>query len=63
MIMIAWLISLAVLVSAGPLVSKTVTPDDSCGLVGAGNNKGYTCNPSSLYGGRCCSQNGWCGIR
>ena len=59
--MIAWIIGLAGLVSAS-FVPIPITPDNSCGLVGAGNNNGYTCNPTALHVGHCCSQSGWCGI-
>lgn len=48
--------------SANPLlVPRAVTPDNTCGLVGNGNNKGYTCSTTVPGGGRCCSTNGWCG--
>ena len=43
------------------LVRRATSPDNTCGLVGAGANKGYTCIGSE--GGNCCSQNGWCGTK
>ena len=49
-------------VFANPLlISRAITPDNSCGLTGAGNNNGYTCSIAVAGGGRCCSTNGWCG--
>jgi hypothetical protein len=38
-------------------VDSQVTPDGTCGLIGAGNGTGYTC-PSN---NQCCSSSGWCG--
>ncbi|MCJ1243780.1 hypothetical protein MMC30_000977 [Trapelia coarctata] len=40
---------------------RTLTPDNTCGNIVAGNNKGYTCDPSDFWGGGCCSQYGYCG--
>ena len=45
----------------GFLDKRTLTPDNTCGDVSAGNNKGYTCNPNLPEGGNCCSANGYCG--
>ena len=33
-----------------------LTPDNTCGNVGNGKNKGYTCDPKSIQGGACCSE-------
>ena len=44
-----------------PVEKRTVTPDNTCGNIANGNNKGYTCNPSDPYGGPCCSSSGYCG--
>ncbi|KAI9726876.1 MAG: hypothetical protein M1834_001461 [Cirrosporium novae-zelandiae] len=52
------------LVVANPLhgfAKRTKTPNNTCGNKGAGNNKGYTCDPSNSYGGACCSTYGYCG--
>ncbi|RPB26806.1 glycoside hydrolase/deacetylase [Terfezia boudieri ATCC MYA-4762] len=40
-----------------PLVRRVESPDNTCGLAGAGNNHGYTCGTTAP----CCSQSGWCG--
>lgn len=40
---------------------RIVTPDNTCGNIANGNNKGYTCNPNDAYGGPCCSSSGYCG--
>ena len=45
----------------GFLDKRTLTPDNTCGAVAAGNNKGYTCDPTLPQGGNCCSANGYCG--
>ena len=45
-----------------PVDKRTVTPDNTCGNVAAGNNHGYTCDPNNAYGGPCCSQAGYCGL-
>lgn len=34
---------------------RVVSPDNTCGKVGAGKNKGYTCDPKAAKGGACCS--------
>jgi len=39
---------------------RTISPDDTCGSVNAGNNNNYTCDAASDAGG-CCSQYGYCG--
>ncbi|KAF8463595.1 hypothetical protein BDZ91DRAFT_298776 [Kalaharituber pfeilii] len=41
------------------LSRRAESPDNSCGLTGAGNSFGYSCGASNL--GPCCSQHGWCG--
>ncbi|KAL8810622.1 MAG: hypothetical protein Q9200_002441, partial [Gallowayella weberi] len=43
------------------LNSRALTPDNTCGNIQNGNNKGYTCDPKSPNGGPCCSQSGYCG--
>lgn len=32
-----------------------VTPDNTCGMVEAGNNNGWICDPNLAGGGPCCS--------
>ena len=44
------------------LTKRAFTTDNTCGLIGAGLNKGLTCDPSLPQGGSCCSQNGFCGL-
>lgn len=41
---------------------RNLTPDNTCGNIAAGNDKGYTCDPSDFWGGGCCSQYGYCGM-
>lgn len=41
------------------LGKRVVSPDETCGNVLGGNNKGYSCGASNV--GPCCSQYGWCG--
>ncbi|CAL8582071.1 hypothetical protein XPA_007748 [Xanthoria parietina] len=43
------------------LNSRALSPDNTCGNVFNGNNKGYTCDPNSPNGGPCCSAYGFCG--
>lgn len=38
------------------LGKRAVSPDETCGMTGAGAGLGYTCGS-----GKCCSQYGWCG--
>ena len=33
-----------------------LTPDNTCGNAGNGNNNGYTCDPKRSGGGACCSE-------
>ncbi len=33
-----------------------LTPNNSCGRAGNGNNNGYTCDPDRIGGGACCSE-------
>ena len=40
---------------------RALTPDNTCGNLGAGGGKGYTCNPALPQGGGCCSASGYCG--
>lgn len=40
---------------------RALTPDNTCGTLGAGNGKGYTCDPKLAQGGGCCSASGYCG--
>ena len=42
---------------------RALTPDNTCGTLGAGNGKGYTCDPKLSQGGGCCSASGYCGMR
>ena len=44
------------------LGKRALTPDNTCGTVGAGNGKGYTCDPKLAQGGDCCSASGYCGM-
>lgn len=37
------------------LVQRAVSPDNTCGKIGSGNNLGYTCGTGTA--GPCCSQN------
>ena len=53
---------LSALLLAAPAFS-TLTPDNTCGNVANGKNKGYTCDPSVSNGGPCCSSSGYCGSR
>ena len=43
------------------LLQRGVTPDNTCGVVGAGMGNGYTCDPYLPLGGPCCSVSGYCG--
>lgn len=43
------------------LNSRALSPDNTCGNLFNGNNKGYTCDPKSANGGPCCSAYGYCG--
>ena len=43
------------------LSGRALTPDNTCGNIQNGNNKGFTCDPSNANGGGCCSASGWCG--
>ena len=43
------------------LEKRTLSPDNTCGDVSAGNNNGYTCDPTLPAGGNCCSAGGYCG--
>ncbi|KAL8997485.1 MAG: hypothetical protein Q9169_003265 [Polycauliona sp. 2 TL-2023] len=43
------------------LESRAPTPDNTCGNVFNGNNKGYTCDAKAANGGACCSSYGYCG--
>lgn len=43
------------------LNSRALSPDNTCGNVFNGNNKGYTCDPNAPDGGPCCSAYGFCG--
>ena len=40
---------------------RALTPDNTCGIVAAGNGKNYTCDPKLAQGGGCCSASGYCG--
>lgn len=42
---------------------RALTPDNTCGTLGAGNGKNYTCDPKLAQGGGCCSASGYCGMR
>ena len=42
---------------------RALTPDNTCGTLGAGNGKNYTCDPKLAQGGGCCSASGYCGIK
>lgn len=37
------------------------SPDNTCGLSGAGANNGYSCNVTLGNSGGCCSGSGYCG--
>ncbi|KAL8952454.1 MAG: hypothetical protein Q9222_001645 [Ikaeria aurantiellina] len=43
------------------LSKRALSPDNTCGNVFNGNNKGYTCDPKAPAGGQCCSAAGYCG--
>lgn len=43
------------------LTGRALTPDNTCGNVQNGQNKGYSCDPSIENGGGCCSSSGFCG--
>ena len=43
------------------LITRALTPDNTCGNLFNGNNNGYSCDPASPLGGPCCSQYGYCG--
>ena len=43
------------------LSKRALTPDNTCGSVAGGNGNNYTCDPSLLNGGACCSSSGYCG--
>lgn len=52
----------AALVGPGPAAAaaaarRDVSPDKTCGLAGAGANRGYTCPGDAA----CCSRHGYCG--
>ncbi|KAI0377341.1 amidohydrolase family-domain-containing protein [Hypomontagnella monticulosa] len=47
----------ALILLAATAVFSDVSPDETCGLTKAGNNKGYTCPGEK----KCCSSNGYCG--
>lgn len=40
---------------------RALTPDNTCGTLGAGKGLGYTCDPKLAQGGGCCSASGYCG--
>lgn len=42
---------------------RALTPDNTCGTLGAGSGKNYTCDPKLAQGGGCCSASGYCGMR
>ena len=44
------------------LERRTLTPDNTCGNVAAGNGRNYTCDPTISNGGGCCSSSGYCGL-
>ena len=43
------------------LLQRSITPDNTCGMLAAGNGHGYTCDPFLTLGGPCCSSSGYCG--
>ncbi len=43
------------------LTGRALSPDNTCGNVQNGQNKGYICDPSIANGGGCCSSSGYCG--
>lgn len=43
------------------LTGRALTPDNTCGNVQNGENKGYSCDPTIENGGGCCSSSGFCG--
>lgn len=43
------------------LDKRAFSTDATCGNVGAGANKGLTCDPNLASGGGCCSASGYCG--
>ncbi|OTA98063.1 carbohydrate-binding module family 18 protein [Hypoxylon sp. CI-4A] len=49
--------ALAIILLAATAVWSDVSPDETCGMDGAGNDNGYTC-PGEI---KCCSVNGYCG--
>lgn len=44
------------------LDKRAFSVDATCGNVGAGANKGLTCDPNLASGGGCCSTSGYCGL-
>ena len=48
---------MAAFLAAATVARGEVSPDGSCGLSGAGEEKGYTC-PGDV---QCCGATGWCG--
>ena len=48
---------MAAFLAAATVARAEVSPDGSCGLSGAGEEKGYTC-PGDV---QCCGATGWCG--
>ncbi|OTA56641.1 carbohydrate-binding module family 18 protein [Hypoxylon sp. EC38] len=49
--------ALAIILLAATAVWSEVSPDQTCGVAKAGNNKGYTC-PIEI---KCCGGSGYCG--
>lgn len=59
-------VTVVLLTLAGVVKSATdyyeYTKDNTCGIMGAGNNNGYRCLDDSIPGmGSCCSSDGYCG--
>lgn len=43
------------------LNGRSLTPDNTCGIVANGNGNNYTCDANAVNGGGCCSPSGYCG--